>query len=257
MKKHAIDIRFKRVLLAPIWFLRWLKIKLKFRKFKKDPDQFSAIDRYNYLLKLSKKILKIYNVDVVVKGYDNVLTSGNVIFTPNHKSLFDPLVLMVALENPAFEQNSKLMIPTFIAKKEISESKWLNAPVSLLDTFYVDRKSVKQSLKEMTKFADFIKENKTYGVIFPEGTRVTDETLGHFVSGPFWLAQKKYLAIQPVVIKNTLNAMDAKRKGRLTVEVEFLPALKPNTFLTQESSSLASHVHSLIKNEVEKDGDQN
>ncbi|MFV8401408.1 lysophospholipid acyltransferase family protein [Mycoplasma sp. 2634B] len=257
MKKTALNITFKKIILSPIWAARFINLKLKYRKYKKDEDQFQSNERYKYLLKLSKKILKLYNVDVVVENYDNLPTSGNVLVVPNHKSLFDPLIMLVALEKKTYEANAKELIPTFIAKKELSEAKFIKSALHLLNTFFVDRNSLKQSLTEMNKFAEFVKTNKTYGVIFPEGTRIKDQALGEFKNAPFKLAQKEYLTIQPVAIIDSLHADDSKRKGRLTVTVKFLSPLKPNSFITQDSAKVAAQVHSMILNEVNADGTQN
>ncbi|MHA3839083.1 lysophospholipid acyltransferase family protein [Mycoplasma sp. HF14] len=253
MKKTALNITFKKIIFSPIWALRFLNLKLKYRKFKKDEETYQSVERYRYLLKLSKKILKLYNVDVVIENYESLPTTGNVLVVPNHKSLFDPLIMLVAMEKQSYEANAKELIPTFIAKKELSDAKFINSALHLLNTFFVDRNSIKQSLVEMNKFAEFVKLNKTYGVIFPEGTRVTEDGLGDFKSAPFKLAQKEYFTIAPVAIKNSLKANDSKRKGRLTVTVSFLTPLKPNSFITQESSKVATYVQSIIEKEV-KDG---
>ncbi|MFV8481728.1 lysophospholipid acyltransferase family protein [Mycoplasma sp. SK341A] len=257
MKKTALNITFKKIILSPLWATRFLNLKLKYRKYKKDADQIQSIERYKYLLKLSKKILKLYNIDVVIENYDNLPASGSVLVMPNHKSLFDPLIMLVALEKQTYEANAKELIPTFVAKKELADAKFIKSALHLLNTFFVDRNSIKQSLVEMNKFAEFIKLNKTYGVIFPEGTRVLDQPLGEFKSAPFKLAQKEYLTIQPVAILHSQEADNSKRKGRLTVTVKFLTPLKPNSFITQDSAKVAAHVHSIILKEVDTDGAQN
>ncbi|WLP85749.1 lysophospholipid acyltransferase family protein [Mycoplasma seminis] len=251
MKKRAMNITFKKVLFSPVWLFRFLNLKIKHRKFKKNPDGISAVERYKYILKLSKKILKMYNVDLEIKGFDNLPSNGGVLVVANHKSLFDPLIMLIAMEKQSYEYNAKELIPTFVAKQELKDQKFINSAMHLLNTFFVDRNSVKQSFLELNKFAEYVKFNKTYGVIFPEGTRVKDQVIGEFKSAPFKIAQKEYLTIQPVVIKNSLEADNAKRKGRLTVTVEFLTPIKPNTFITQESSKVAQYVQNIVKTGVE------
>ncbi|UWV79459.1 1-acyl-sn-glycerol-3-phosphate acyltransferase [Mycoplasmopsis felis] len=82
--------------------------------------------------------------------------------------------------------------------------------MNLIDSFFIDRGSIKDSLNTMKDFSEFIKINKTYGVVFPEGTRIKQEELGEFSSGVFKFAINSYVDIIPVSIKNTLDSYSLK-----------------------------------------------
>ncbi|QNM93702.1 1-acyl-sn-glycerol-3-phosphate acyltransferase [Mycoplasma sp. Pen4] len=253
----AINIKFKKVILSPVWLLRAIKIWWKARKYKKDPAAVDNLVRYDYVLKLAKKILKMYNVDLVIENYENLPKNGNTLIVANHKSNFDPLALLVALEKQTQELSAKEIVPTFVAKQELEENKTIFNAAKLIDTFFIDRKNIRESLKTMTDFSKFVKENKTYGVIFPEGTRHTEEGLGEFKTGAFKVAQKEYFTILPVAIINSINSDNSKRSGRQTITVSFLKPIKPHTFISQEAKSISEHVKSLISNEMSKYGDKN
>ncbi|WP_406613752.1 lysophospholipid acyltransferase family protein [Mycoplasma corogypsi] len=251
MKKLAINITLKQVLTSPIWLLRAWRLRSKARKYQKTPELLPIEDRYSYILKLSKKILKMYNIDLVVEGYDNLPANGGVILAPNHKSNIDPIVLIAALQKQSEEAGAMHKYPTFIAKDELNKKLMVGNALKLLDCATIDRKNFRESIQKLFNFTKEIKANKTYGVIFPEGTRVKGDELGEFKGGAFTAAQKNLNNIVPVCIKNSEFALDkTKRKGRLTITVKFLPVLKANNFLAQDSKSIGEHVRNLIAKEM-------
>ncbi|WP_262337577.1 lysophospholipid acyltransferase family protein [Mycoplasma nasistruthionis] len=250
-KKCAINTTLKQILTSPIWLLRSLSIIFKARRYRKQADTLPLEVRYNYVLKLAKKLLKLYNVDVEVRNYDNLPRSGATLLVPNHKSNFDALALMVALEQKSEEYNIKEFMATFLAKKEL-QSKFLTKRVlNLIDTFYIDRNSLRESLKTLDEFSAHIKAQKTLGVIFPEGTRVKEKALGEFKSGAFRVAQKEYMTIVPVSIFNSLNADSRTKKGRQTIVINFLKPLKPSNFISQDSKAVASRTKQLIEEDLQ------
>ncbi|WP_324673101.1 lysophospholipid acyltransferase family protein [Mycoplasma sp. 888] len=257
MKKYNVNVIFKMILFSPVWLLRYFLIKWKARKYRKSPETSKLIERYAFLLKHSKKMLNLYNVDVKIEGYENLPQNGSVLLVANHKSNFDSLILMKATEQQSYEQGAKAMIPTFLAKSELQKKKIVKDTLSLLDTVFIDRKSIKNSLNALGDFGAFVKVQKTYGVIFPEGTRVKSEGLGEFKAGAFRVAQKDYMSIVPTVIINSLGSDSVHKKQRQQVTVKFLPALKPSTFMNQETSKLAERVKSLIESELLKEKDEN
>ncbi|MCU9932167.1 1-acyl-sn-glycerol-3-phosphate acyltransferase [Mycoplasmopsis felis] len=97
MKKFFIDSRIKLLFTFPIWIIRFIKINSLNRKYRKTPELITKEQRYKYILKLSKKILNLYNIDLTVNGLENLPNKGGVILTPNHKSYLDALAMIVKL----------------------------------------------------------------------------------------------------------------------------------------------------------------
>ncbi|WP_245579604.1 lysophospholipid acyltransferase family protein [Mycoplasma leonicaptivi] len=220
------------------------------KKYSKKPELFPIEQRYNKLIKSVKKVLKLYNIEVKVEGLDNVPSTGNVFLLPNHKSYSDVLALIFALVSDKTE-NSVFRIPTFVAKKELESKMFLKHALKLIDTFTLDPKNFRESLTTMKDFTQFVKENKTYGVVFPEATRIKEVSLGEFKPGAFKAIQQVYGNIVPVAICNSLDSMNLKNGGtKKVITVKFLPEIKANSFITQEPASIAKRVKDLIEKEI-------
>ncbi|BBU47580.1 lysophospholipid acyltransferase family protein [Mycoplasmopsis felis] len=249
MKKFFIDSRIKLLFTFPIWIIRFIKINSLNRKYRKTPELITKEQRYKYILKLSKKILNLYNIDLTVNGLENLPNKGGVILTPNHKSYLDALAMIVALEQTNQEFIDNFRIPTFVGKKELKKQKTIYKAMNLIDSFFIDRGSIKDSLNTMKDFSEFIKINKTYGVVFPEGTRIKQEELGEFSSGVFKFAINSYVDIIPVSIKNTLDSYSLKRKSRKEVIVSFLQPHKAKNNITKDPNAISNQ----IKQQITKD----
>ncbi|QGZ97305.1 1-acyl-sn-glycerol-3-phosphate acyltransferase [Mycoplasma sp. NEAQ87857] len=250
MKKIAINTTLKKVLFSPIWLWRAFSLRMKARKYKKTPEMMDVNERYKYILKLSKKIMNIYNVDLVVEGFENLPNNGGVILAPNHKSNMDPLAIIAALEKQTEELGILQKIPVFVAKEELGKKFMVKNALTILDTTLIDRKNFRESIQKLSDFGVFVKENKSYGVIFPEGTRIKGKELGEFKAGAFKIAQTLQIPIVPVAIYNSETAFDKQRKGRLKIVVSFLKPLKPTDFIMQDNKSLGERVKNLIQREL-------
>ncbi|MGV2392835.1 UNVERIFIED_CONTAM: lysophospholipid acyltransferase family protein [Campylobacter lari] len=174
-----------------------------------------------------------------VEGYEN-LGKGPAILVPNHKSNIDPIAILVALKKQTKEEGIMNKIPTFLAKKELSKKRIVKNALSILDTFYIDRTNIRDSLKQLNAFGSYVKDKRTFGVIFPEGTRVKSDELGEFKPGAFRVALKNYLPIVPVAITNSKDSINPKRVKTLVITVKFLTPLKPNNFITMDENAIAT-----------------
>ncbi|OAD18218.1 1-acyl-sn-glycerol-3-phosphate acyltransferase [Mycoplasmopsis meleagridis] len=217
------------------------------KKYKKMPEHHYPQQRNNWLLKRAKMLLWMYNIKLIIKGYNN-LPKGPFILTPNHKSNIDPLIVLKALEKQTKEKDVQNKIPTFLAKKELRKSKLAMAAITLNDGVLIDRQNFREAIKSLKEFGDFVKENHTVGVVFPEGTRINSAKLGEFKEGAFKVAYNYYLPIVPLAISDTRDATNKKRRKKLIINVTFLPMIKPNTIISMEKGAIAKKV----KNNIEE-----
>lgn len=236
-----------RIFWNSLYLLLMIRKINKLAKRKKHTDyEFTLQSRYDALLKYVGKILKIYNITLEVEGYEN-LHKTPALLTPNHTSNLDVLLLMYALRKQSFEAGAQNNILTFVAKKELAKKRALRNAMELIDTFLIDRSKRREAIAIVDKFAAFVKNNKTYGVIFPEGTRSKDGEMGQFKTGAFKAAQSGYLPIIPVSIINGFRADDKSRKDKRRIKIIFHPALKPISFISQERDALAKRVENIVK----------
>lgn len=216
----------------------------KSRRDFKMPDYYKVVEKNDFLQQKSNAILNHFNISVNVEGFENV-PNGPCLIIPNHSTYLDPLIMWSALWNHRDgSKQSKLV--NFVARKEIAKKKMVKRIADLGQTYYIDTQNPREALATLKDFGQFIKRNKSCGVIFAEGTRTKDGKLGEFHSGAFKLAQSSYLTIVPATINNAANALDWNRKEKLEVKVTFHKPMKPIQFQSLDSRVLAEQVKSIV-----------
>ncbi|MBW0596343.1 1-acyl-sn-glycerol-3-phosphate acyltransferase [Mycoplasma anatis] len=240
-------ITLKKIFFGPVWLARFHKINSLARKYRKTPELASQQVRLDKMIKYSKKILKLLRIDVEIEGIENLPNTGGVILTPNHKSNIDSVVLMKLFELNKEKGDELHKMPTFVAKKELLKKRLIRNGLSLLDTFSIDRQNFRDSYKTLQDFGEYVKRSSTYGVIFPEGTRVPNSNeIGEFKAGAFKIAAMKYLPILPITIKNSEQAFDKKRKNRLTIKIIVHPLIKANAVITQDPVAVGKRIRDIV-----------
>ena len=146
-----------------------------------------------FLFGLYVRILNRYKVT----GLENIVQSGPTIVYGNHSSMFDIFLLTVAFKRPIY----------FMAKKSLFETPVINLFVKAYKAFPVNRdkfdiSAVKTALK-------LLKEGNQIG-IFPEGTRVHDESQSDAKGGIAMFACKTKATLIPVrlIYKRKLNVFN-------------------------------------------------
>ncbi len=130
----------------------------------------------------------VYNIHVI--GGENIpKEKGGYIIASNHVSNNDPPVVGITFKGKY----------TFMAKQELFEINplftWL---IKRLGAFPVKRGAKDNSAIE--KALESLKDGRIF-VIFPEGTRSKDGTLGHAKSGVTLIAAQAKVPVVPVFIK--------------------------------------------------------
>lgn len=132
----------------------------------------------------------------------------------NHQSFLDSQVIIML--------HPKLILFT---------NKWVwNSPVFGGVVRLADYYPIEQGAEpSIDLLADRVKEGYSI-VVFPEGTRSRDESIGRFHKGAFYLAEKLNLDILPIIIEGTGYTITKGdfllKNGRITLK--FLPRIKPD-----------------------------
>ena len=245
-------VKFKAILNYPS--IGWAnhrarKIGKKYEKFS-DEEKYPQQWRNDYVMKKQIKLLKKLGVNLVVEGWGN-LPKGTALLAPNHQSLLDPAVVFAALKNPQPGSDHLNKVAVFLAKQELKKNRKLKGYAKLTNTFYIDRTNPRASLKTMDDITEHAKKNHKYIVIFPEGTRSKDGDINEFKGGAFRSAKKAFMPIVPVTINNTLSITNLDRK-KLTVTVIFHKPLKPMSFITKDTKTIASNIQKIIETRLVK-----
>ncbi|MGY6171989.1 lysophospholipid acyltransferase family protein [Candidatus Mycoplasma pogonae] len=245
-------LKLKKIILLPIWVVRILSVLRFARKYKKEPANFNTQMRNDYMVKKAYKFLKLYGINVKVEGYENLPKNGPALITPNHQSNMDALAMLVALKKQTSDKEEKNKIGTFIAKIELSKKRLQRSFLNIIDTFYIDRENIRQAVKTLDEFGKYVKENKTYGVIFPEGTRTKNGEIQEFKGGAFKVAKKEYLSIIPTTILNSYESDNLNKRSdfKKTITVIFHKPIKPNIFITQSNEAIAKRVKEIVASKL-------
>jgi len=187
--------------------------------------------------KWAKSGLKMNGSSIHVSGIENVPETGGVLFVANHQSNFDiPIMVGHIPRDKGFIAKLELLkVPSF--------SRWMK----YIGCIFIDRKDPRQSLTAISKAAERLKAGHSI-VIFPEGTRSADGTVGPFKAGGLRLAIKARAPIVPVSISGSKNIMP---KGTsiirsASVNVIISPPLLWDEYKESDSSEISEMVRDRI-----------
>jgi 1-acyl-sn-glycerol-3-phosphate acyltransferase len=187
-----------------------------------------------------KTLSFIFNIKLVVKGRNHLLSDNNYIFSANHSSLIDIPLLLIATNR----------YTVFVAKKELSKIPIFKSIIDKAGFIFVDRKNNDEAIKSMNKLTSDIKKNPRSIAVFPEGTRTEDGKLKEFKKGATVLSLNTKIPIVPVGISGSFKW--AKKRlfdfSKSKIIIEFSKPINPNNF----SYSQREDLNNLIKTNVEK-----
>ena len=133
-----------------------------------------------------------FGMHFVVKGRENLpSTDQKICYIANHQSMLD-IPAIVSLRR----------YPGIIGKVELKKVPLLNILMYLMKCVYIDRGSMKESMKAIIKGTEQLKAGQPM-MIFPEGTRSKTYEIAEFKAGSFRMAKKADAVICPICIQNT------------------------------------------------------
>lgn len=242
----------KATLLKPWWGTRAKKCEKIYKKSLVDEERYPLQWRNDYLLKKAKSLLKNFNINLVIHGIENLGNNGPALLVGNHQDYIDPLAILVALEKQTEENDDINKIATFVGKEELKYHVFTRGPLRMNNSFFLDRDNPRQALKMYKEFGEFVKKNKTYGVVFPEGTRNKEGDISSFKGGALKIAQKELLPIIPFTINNSVQGFSFNRTKKLKIEIFFHKKISPSSFISQNSQALANRVEKIVKSKFKK-----
>ncbi len=130
----------------------------------------------------------MWSYGITIKGRENLPKGSNFIYAANHVSMFDPLMVSIAVFRPI----------AYMAKKELFENDCnLNWWIKRLGAFSVNRE--KPELSTFKTVKDVFKTNWALG-IFPQGSIKDNKKIEKIQKGFAIIAQKAKADIVPVAI---------------------------------------------------------
>jgi 1-acyl-sn-glycerol-3-phosphate acyltransferase len=153
-----------------------------------------------YTRNWSRKLLKIAGIKVSVSGAHFLDKSKTYIFISNHSSLFDIPILFGSLDNDS----------VIMYKKELEKIPIFGYSLHKSPFIAVERSDAHSAMTSIENTVKLIQGNVSV-IIFPEGTRSLDGTLGEFRRGAFMVGIKSLKPIVPISIIGSNKILQRKR----------------------------------------------
>lgn len=188
---------------------------------------FTVLGRSFIRLQVRERGKYIYHLLVSKACWFLIYVMGNVkkkIINPNKEDLKKPAIIICN------HQSSLDIVPLIMLYPKIlmltNKKKW-NAPIFGPVIRMADYFPTEEIEQNVDRIADRMKHGYSL-VIFPEGTRSEDGTIGRFHKGAFYLAEKLQADILPIIIHGTNHTLTKKdsllKNGQLTLK--YLPRIK-------------------------------
>ena len=180
---------------------------------------------------------------VRIEGKANIRPGQEYVLVANHLSIADILVLF----------------RLFVDFKWVSKAEVFRAPLigwnMALNGYVPVRRGERASVAKMMTACRRALRTGSSLMIFPEGTWSVDGKLRPFKPGAFELAHEEGVAIVPIVIRGSGDAMPATGftiRGRCQISVTVLPEVPVTTVESMAPTELAGVVRELITSEQQR-----
>jgi len=191
-----------------------------------------------------KLILFFSGVKYTIKGLENLDPDGSYIFAGNHASGFDILLAFAGL--PYWVVS--------VAKIELKSIIILGWVMSTAGHIFVDRGRSEKSLKSLEKAKLSLIKMPRSVLLFPEGTRTRDGSLGQFKQGGLLISVDTGIPIVPVAFKGTFEMLE---KGSWSmknhsVEMRVGKPISPYSYSYETRRKLANDVKTKVQELLSK-----
>lgn len=191
----------------------------------------------------SRVWLAVAGVDLHVVGEENVDPRTSYVVVANHASALDIMACFRAVPLPI----------RYLAKKELFRIPLLASAMRAIDIIEVDRQARTPVREQINRQVEELVASGRSVIIYPEGTRSRDGSLGQFKKGAFTIAARSGLPILPVTIHGTHEAWSPGsmlvRGGPVTVAID--PPVETSGMVPGDATELRTRVHSVIEKRLE------
>lgn len=177
-----------------------------------------------------------------VTGLDKLPDAERFLLVCNHRSMFDPLIVLDKLRrfNVAFiSKPSNMRIP--IAGRIAYGAGFLP----------VDREDNRKALVSIRTAADYLSRGLCSMAVYPEGTRSRTGELLPFHAGSFKIAQKAGVPLVIAAVRNTERVVKNILRGGTDVYLDILEVLPAEKVRSMSTIELAEYSRSRIGRQLE------
>lgn len=169
--------------------------------------------RWHVMSFCSGLLAKITSIRIIINGLHNIPADGRAyVLVANHSSYIDSYVLVAILPEPF----------RFVAKKELADSFLTRMPLAAINTEFIARADLSQSIEETRHLTELVKSGEKL-MFFAEGTFTRAPGLMPFHLGAFNVAATARVPVIPIAIRGTRsvlrNGSRFPRHGTIHVEI--------------------------------------
>ena len=189
-----------------------------------------------------KCILFTCGIKYKVTGLNNLNPNANYIFAGNHTSMLDIPI--------AFSSLPYWLVP--IAKIELRSVILLGWVMRTAGHIFIDRKKSESAIRTLERTKKSLLDNPRSILLFPEGTRTQDGSIGPFKKGGLLLSLDTKLPIVPIAFIGSFEMFGKgsySMKGR-SVELRVGTPIETSTFSYETRKELADHVREKVSDLV-------
>ena len=240
-------MKYIRSFLVYLWIIVILILFLPYRWWcnrLKEKDELKGYQMLDKLVKpFCKGILILGGIKLTIKGRENIPQEGNVLFVGNHQSMLDIVTMLLAVNRPM----------GFVAKESLAKIRLIRAWIECIGSVFIARGESRKALQAIINSAKIVKSGHSL-MIYPEGTRSKDGSLGEFKPGSLKIASRGEAAIVPVAVDGNYKVLPA---GTIWVKSEkvtltFLPPIPAAEVQAEDTTILAERIAKEIARCLEK-----
>lgn len=239
-KKRGLDIF--NLLRAPV-FLIWIVFSTVFYSVLCILFSFFATSLARFIGRLwTIHLLWIGGVKVVVNGKEKLKPDNRYVFISNHQSALDIPVIIAGLDHYV----------SFIAKKELFMIPFLGWGMHVMGHICIDRSNPRKAKESLNKAVNQLQMQNSSLILFPEGTRSSDGSVGEFKQGSFSLALQAGVQVVPLTIRDAMLRLPKKsmviNSGPVYLEIGDPIDVLPET----TKFEICQKIHTIIKDTLER-----
>lgn len=234
-------IKFVYVILMNLFRAPYMITKM--RKYAKNPDKYSAEERYA----LAKHVVRLMKVTGAIhtKAYGTELLpeEGGYMMYPNHQGKYDALGIVHTHRKPCSIVMDKAKSNTILVKEFID----------LLEGKRLDKKDVRQAITIINEVSEEVQAGRRY-ILFPEGGYDfnTRNNVCDFKAGSFKIATKTHAPIVPVALIDSYRVFNSFHLGSVTTQVHYLEPIYYEEYGSMKTQEIANMVRDRIRGKIEE-----
>ena len=162
----------------------------------------------------------------------------------NHRSIFDPLIVMDKLRRYHI---------AFVSKPENFSIPIAGRIAHAAGFLTIDRENDRNALKSILIAADYLKRGVCNMAIYPEGTRSKTEEMLPFHAGSLKIAQKAMVPIVVTAVHGTDKLYRFRPFSGVRVRLNILEVIPAETVCAMKTTELSGRIRAMIQADLDRD----